>query len=449
MKLKPLVLSIALGSVSTASFAAGFQVFQQNASGLGNAYAGSAAVADNASTVFYNPAGMTELKGNNVSVGLNVTDASIKFSESAPTAYNAGLMNAGNGGNAGTTPLIPNGYFTSQIDDKLTFGMGIGAPFGSHSKYDGAWVGGAQALEFDIKSININPSLAYKLNDQISLGFGLNWQKFDAKYKRITGTSSSIAANLVNPLLSAYSSVNLNLTTGLTEMDLNDSSYGWNAGALFKLNDKTKVGLSYRSKIKHSMTGSLSTTGVTGTNATVAGIINAGGTGSGLASITLPDMAFLSIAHQLDSKWQLLGDVSWTGWSSIPKIDVFNTTGSSPGTPAQTLITDFKDSWRFALGTNYQYSSGLKLKAGIAYDKTPVKGPSTRLVSLPDNDRTWLTLGAQWKYDKDSAVDVGLARVFIKNADINNNQATAGRGLVNGSYNSNAWLFGLQYSKAF
>ncbi len=448
MKLKPLVLAIALSGVSTASFSAGFQVFQQNASGLGNAYAGSAAVADNASTVFYNPAGMTELKGNNVSVGLSVTDASIKFTNGS-SSVGTTLGAAGNGGNAGTTPLIPNGYFTSQIDDKLTFGMGIGAPFGSHSKYDGAWVGGAQALEFDIKSININPSLAYKLNDQVSLGFGVNWQKFDAKYKRITGTSSSIAANLVNPLLSAYSSVNLNLTTGLTEMDLNDSSYGWNAGALFKLDEKTKVGLSYRSKIKHSMTGSLSTTGVTGTNSTIAGMINAGGTGAGFANITLPDMAFLSVAHQLDSKWQLLGDISWTGWSSIPKIDVFNTTGASPGTPAQTLITDFKDSWRFALGTNYQYSSSLKLKAGVAYDRTPVKGASTRLVSLPDNNRTWLSVGAQWKYDKDTNVDVGLAKVFIKDADINNNQASNLRGLVNGSYNSSAWLFGLQYSKAF
>ncbi|QWD79882.1 outer membrane protein transport protein [Polynucleobacter sp. MWH-Spelu-300-X4] len=438
MKLKPLVLAIALSGVSTASFSAGFQVFQQNASGLGNAYAGSAAVADNASTVFYNPAGMTELKGNHVSVGLNVTDASIKFTNGSSSV--SGLASAGNGGNAGTTPLIPNGYFTSQIDEKLTFGMGIGAPFGSHSKYDGAWVGGAQALEFNIKTINLNPSIAYKLNEVVSLGFGLNFQKLDADYKRITGTITTY------PVAVGNSTFYANLTTGLTHMDLSDnSSYGWNAGALFKLDDRTKIGISYRSAIKHSLSGSLTTSGVSSTTPGIGGAVDATGTGPGSANVKLPDMAFLSVVHKYNDTVEILGDVSWTGWSSIPKIDVYNLASSSL---AQTLVTDFKDSWRFALGANYQYASNLKLKAGVAYDKTPVKSPDTRLVSLPDNDRTWLTVGTQWKYDKDSVVDIGLARVFIKNSDVNNDQRPA-RGLVNGSYKSSAWLFGLQYSRAF
>ena len=200
------------------------------------------------------------------------------------------------------------------------------------------------------------------------------------------------------------------------------------------------------------MEGTLSTSGNTGVGVSPytlypsGSILNTLGSGVGTAGLTLPDMAFFSVAHQLDSKWQLLGDVSWTGWSSIPKIDVYNVTNNRLG---QTLVTDFKDSWRFAAGANYQYSSELKLKTGIAYDKTPVKGANTRLVSLPDNDRTWLSVGAQWKYNTNSFVDVGLARVFIKNADINNDQSADKRGLVNGSYKSSAWLFGLQYSQSF
>ncbi|MBU3542348.1 transporter [Polynucleobacter sp. MWH-Loch1C5] len=425
-KLNRIAVASALTFISASVSAAGFQIFQQNASGLGNAYAGSAAVADNASTVFFNPAGMTELKGTNVSAGLNVVSSSIKFSNGSSSSTQL----SGNGGDAGTIGVIPNAYFTHQIDQKLTLGFGIGAPFGSHSKYDNPWIGGAQALEFQIKTINFNPSLAYKLDDRLSVGFGINYQQIDAKYKRITG--SVVNGNAVN------------YTTGMTEMDLSDSgSFGWNAGMLFKPDQKTKIGISYRSKIKHGLDGSLNTVGVTGNSGS---LVNAGGTGLGTAGVTLPDMAFLSISHKYTPKIEMLGDISWTGWSSIPKIDVYNVTNSRLG---QTLTTDFKDSWRFALGLNYQYTSNIKLKAGVAYDKTPVKGADTRLVSLPDNDRTWLSVGSQYQLNKTSAVDFGLAKVFIKNANVNNNQASDNRGLVNGSYKSSAWLMGIQYSQSF
>ena len=145
----------------------------------------------------------------------------------------------------------------------------------------------------------------------------------------------------------------------------------------------------------------------------------------------------------------MLGDVSWTGWSSIPKIDVIRTSGLQNGVTAQTLDTEFRDTWRVALGSNYQLNDAWKLKFGIAYDQTPVKGPSTRLVSLPDNDRTWFTLGAQWKPNKTSTFDLGMAYLYVKDPEINNNQALAGRGLVAGSYQDRALLFGAQYSMAF
>ena len=169
------------------------------------------------------------------------------------------------------------------------------------------------------------------------------------------------------------------------------------------------------------------------------------------ASIKLPDTAILSVAQQLSDRWEMLGDVSWTGWSSIPKVDIMNaTTGSS--VPLQTLDTDFRDTWRVALGATYKYNDAWKLKYGIAYDQTPVKNPETRLVSMPDNDRIWLSLGAQWAPSKSSSLDFGVTYIHVKDSDIDNNQGTSAaplRGRVIGEYTGNIWVLGAQYSMSF
>ena len=116
---------------------------------------------------------------------------------------------------------------------------------------------------------------------------------------------------------------------------------------------------------------------------------------------------------------------------------------------AQTLDTDFRDSWRFALGAAYRYDDAIKLKFGMAYDQTPVKDASTRLVSLPDNDRTWLSAGAQWTVGKGGVLDLGATYLIVNNSQIDNNQLAEGRGRVIGEFSANAWIFGLQYSRAF
>jgi long-chain fatty acid transport protein len=169
------------------------------------------------------------------------------------------------------------------------------------------------------------------------------------------------------------------------------------------------------------------------------------------ASLKLPDTAIVSVTHQLNDKWQLLGDISWTGWSSIPKLDLIRTSGASNGQVAQSLNTDFRDTWRVAIGGNYRFSQDMKLKFGLAFDQTPVKGEATRLVSLPDNDRTEISTGAQWALAGGSTLDLGIAYLMIADASINNNQSAAPdfRGLVKGNYTGNAWILGVQYSMPF
>jgi len=168
MKLLPaLIISLLAGNAS----AAGFQLLEQNASGLGNAYAGSAAVAENASTIFYNPAGMTQLKDRELSTGLVAVGTSFKFND---TGSSVGfLTGTGTGGNGGGWGFIPNAYMSWALNKDLYVGLGVGAPFGLKTEYDNPWVGAAQSTLFDIKTYNINPSVAYRVNDQVSIGAGL------------------------------------------------------------------------------------------------------------------------------------------------------------------------------------------------------------------------------------------------------------------------------------
>ena len=406
MKLIPaLVLTVFSGAAS----ASGFQLFEQNASGIGNAYAGSAAVAENASTIYFNPAGMTQLQRLEVSGGVSVVKPSFSFNNKGSSV--GGLTGTGDGGDAGGWGFVPNGYASWGVTKDLYVGIGISAPFGLKTEYDDRWVGAAQSRMFEIKTINVNPSIAYRLNEKVSLGFGLNWQKIDATYERLAGINVPSVAKLT----------------------LSDDAWGWNAGALFTLSPSTKVGVSYRSTIKYKTEGH--------TN------LNGAWLNDSKASLTLPDTAILSVTQKLSDRWEMLGDISWTGWSSIPKVDILRANGSL----AQVLDTDFKDAWRVALGANYQLNSAWKLKYGIAYDQTPVRGATTRLVSLPDNDRVWLSFGAQWVPDKAQKIDLGVAYIYVRDSKIRNDQTSVApsRGYVAGEYSGNIWVLGAQYSYAF
>ncbi|MBT0963527.1 OmpP1/FadL family transporter [Denitromonas iodatirespirans] len=430
-RLVPLAL-LALGSGHAA--AAGFQLLEQNASGLGNAYAGSAAVADNASTIFFNPAGMTQLQAREVSAGLNLVKPSFKFKDEGSRFLTTPLSIPASGsdaGDAGDIAAIPNAYMSWALTDRLWAGVGISAPFGLVTEYDEDWVGRAQAILFDIKTININPSLAFKVNDMVSIGVGLNWQRLEAEYERF----ATVLPNGVAPI------PGLSATKAILEAD--SDAWGWNIGALFTLSPATKVGVSYRSKIKHELDGTLKVEGpAAGLAATVT-------TSDASADVELPDTFILSVSQQLSDQWEMLGDVSWTGWSSIQEVNIVRTSGGASGTTAQTLETKFRDTWRIALGANYKLNDAWKLKFGVAYDQTPVRNQRERLVSLPDANRTWFSFGTQWKATKASTLDLGVSYLFVPETKINNDQQAAGRGLVRGTYDSSVWILGAQYSMAF
>lgn len=430
-RLIPALMALAFSGVASA---AGFQLLEQNASGLGNAYAGSAAVAENASTIFFNPAGMTQLQAREVSLGGTIVKTSFDFTNNGSST---GTL-SGNG-NGGTLGFIPNAYMSMALSKDWYVGLGLGAPFGMKTEYDDPWQGAAHGISFEIKTYNLNPSVAWRATDWMSLGFGLNWQRVEAEYIRRVATGVAGV-----PAFNAF-------PASTVKLNLEDDSWGWNAGALFKLAPQTKLGVSYRSAVKYETKGKMETSGP-------SAALNAGGSNDASASIKMPDILVVSVTQGVGDRLELLGDVSWTGWSNIPKVDIMRTSGSRSGQVAQVLDTNFKDTWRFAVGANYKLDEAFKLKFGIAYDQTPVKDAEHRLTSLPDNNRTWFSAGAQWKASKTMTLDVGGAYLYVKDAEINNNQSTTGltaaaqssnRGTVKGTYEDSAWILGAQLSMSF
>lgn len=424
MRILPAML---LAAFSGTSAAAGFQLLEQNASGIGNAYAGSAVVAENASTVFFNPAGMTQLQGREISLGFAAVQPNFEFTNTASSNPPAATGTNDNGG--GDFVVIPNAYVSMPLAKDLYLGVGLSAPFGLVTEYDDTWVGRFQATMFDVKTINLNPSLAFRVNEQVSVGGGVNYQKLEATYERF-------AAVGVPPF--ATPALNAAAQNTKIQFKADDTTWGWNLGATFQAGPATRLGISYRSRMEYTVEGTLNST-----NQAISPNVSAS------ADIELPDTWILSAMHKLNDRLDLLADVSWTGWSSIQKVNIIRTSGAQTGSTAQTLDANFQDTWRVALGANYGLNEAWKLKLGIAYDQTPVRSDVERLVSLPDNDRLWLTIGTQWKVAPGSVVDLGLAYLQVKDTKIDNNQTAQGRGRVVGEYDSDVLILGAQYSTAF
>lgn len=410
-------VAAAVASFTVGAQATGFQL-EQNASGLGNAYSGQAAAAENASTIFYNPAGMTRLPGKQLGVVFTFIGPTIKFSDTGGSTAPGGLSSpGGNGGDAGGWTLAPKGYFSYQLNSRVWLGLGLSVPFGLKTEYAEGWLGRFQSRRAELKTIDLNPSVAFKVSDAVSLGAGVSYQKADVKVDRSTFLGIEIP----------------------TKITLEDESWGYNLGALFTLSPATRIGVTYRSRIEHDLTGSVVVAGVAAPSVR--------------ATAELPDTISWGIAHQVNPKWELLGDITYTRWSSIKGVPIVATSTSALGVAGTTLDTfnfQFKDSYRIGVGANWQWRDDFVLKFGVAYDRSPVED-RFRTVVFPDDDRIWLALGGKYRMSKQSVLDFGYAHLFMKDTSISQLRGLGigGQGNVVGDYDNAVNIFSIQYSHAF
>ncbi|MHB1142032.1 MAG: OmpP1/FadL family transporter [Sulfuricaulis sp.] len=418
---------VCLVSHSSPVSAAAFALIEQGVKGLGNAYAGGAASAEDASTVFFNPAGMTRLSGRQAIAAGHLIRPSSKFSDGGSHISNTlggAPLTGGDGGDAGELAVVPNLYYVQEFANGYRFGLGINAPFGLATDYDDDWKGRYQAIRSEIITININPALAFKAGDRLSLGGGINLQYIDAELTSAVDYTvacfSALGAGTCSANGLGVGTLQSSATSGMSSNTADDLSWGYNLGLLYEFSPDTRVGLAYRSKISHKLEGTgdfTIPTAASTAGGAVGPTLSAVFADSNIfARITLPEMISASFYHQLDSKWAVMGDVTHTRWSRLPELRIdFENSLKSDGVEA----LNWENTWRYSVGATYFQDDRWTWRGGIAFDETPIPNPESRTARLPDNDRKWLAVGGSYHGSKGMTVDFGYAHLFISDPQIN------------------------------
>jgi long-chain fatty acid transport protein len=435
-------VAISLALAPCVASASGFALLEQSASRLGTAFAGTAAAADDATTVFFNPAGMTALRQPEGVVSASGIEIGSEFRNDSSIAAFAQPL-GGNGGDAGDWNLVPAAYFVLPVGDTLAFGIGVNAPFGLKLVYDDGWIGRFQALRSEITTLNFNPSVAWRIGERISIGAGIDYQRLDAELTNDVNYSAVIAqgvqqlvlAGQISPATGAAVIAANVAQSGHARVRGDDDAWGFNIGAGFDLSDDTRLGLSYRSSIDYTVEGTIDFGAPAGRDPISSGIIAAAsGPGAPLSSgpvqvgLELPDIATLSLQHRFGEKFALLADAAWTGWSSVQELRIVRDSGTTVSvTPEQ-----WRDTWRYAVGGTYAMNERITLRAGVAFDETPVPD-ETRTPRLPDTERTWVAIGARWQSSPALLMDFGYAHLFSDTVPLDQDAGNAAASaLING-----------------
>jgi long-chain fatty acid transport protein len=447
-----------------AAEAGSFVLNEQSVSGLGVAFAGGAAQAEDASTVFFNPAGISLLDQGELQLGLNGIIPSAQFANQGSrynlpgTPFN-GLPVPGNNGGDGAVPhVIPNLYLTQPIFRNpkygdLTVGIGMTAPFGLETNYDRDWVGRYASLRTKLTTVDIQPTVAYRLFDRLSFGAGLDVQRASARltqaidfglaaqsplaqfYRALPailaarGVPAAAIPGVIAATRQAYTNAGFvpGGLDGVSEVTGDDWSVGFTLGALLEYrkggDDSSflqdgRIGFSYRSAMDHTLEGNADFRRVpliTAAGAPVqfptptafqAIFFNQGAS----AALDLPDIFHFSIYQRFQRQFAIMGDIAWTRWSRLQDVPIVF---DNAGTPASVLHINYEDALRYAVGLEWYACKNLTLRTGFAYDETPIRSPEFRTPRIPDDNRYFVSAGLRWSPKSWMDIDVGYAHLFV------------------------------------
>ncbi|ANI77897.1 OmpP1/FadL family transporter [Sphingobium sp. EP60837] len=387
-----LVSAAVLSAVPLPALAGGFYLQEQSPKETGRALSGGAAAADDPSTVYFNPAAMTQLPGIQTSSGGVLLFASARQQDRGTTRTVPGLPGSVPvGGTSGGNPFdslipVPSFYATGQLSDRLWLGLGVTAPFGLKLDYANDFSGRYDSLHTELKTYNVQPSAAYKLMDNLSIGGGVDVQYAKAKLTNALPNLSPLAAD------------------GHFQVKGDDLSFGWNAG-FFYTSGRTNWGIHYRSAIKHRIEGSATLSGLLGPLAVV------NGTSDASTPLNLPDIVTASMMHRLSAHARAMLTARWYNWSVFRDIAIT----SGAGTSVKEL--HYRDSYSVSAGGEYDVSPALTLRGGAMFDRTPTN-PQFLTTRVPDGDRAWLSGGATWNMSPALALNLSYAHNFIKRVTI-------------------------------
>jgi len=440
MRLAKWVVTISTGLMASSSMASGFALIEQSASGQGLSYAGAAASAEDASVMWFNPAGLTRIDGAQIVVAGHVILPNSEFNNEGSTLTfpdGSSMNNFGGGGDASTAGFVPNVYWKDRIGD-FVVGLGIGVPYGQHLNSEGSWVGRYSATETDLKTVNINPAIATNINEKLSVGFGLNAQYVDV-----------LLAQKVNQLALDQS------PDGEAEITGKNWAFGYNLGLMLKATDTLDLGFSYRSKVSHDVEGQVKYSGINSTFdlSQLNPALPAGTTMAHILSdadastvVDLPATASLAANYQMSPSTNVLVSTTWTGWSAYDEL-VVEFDNLSPDSESNQ---NFEDSMRYAVGLTHQYSDKVKFRTGVAIDKSPVPDAESRSPRTPDSDRAWVSAGVGYKISNSTQVDVAYTKIYADNPDINyTSTSSLGDSTLKGSYDAEIEIFSAQLVWSF
>ena len=441
--------------VAGAAHSAGFAIIEHSAQGMGNAFAGGGAVAEDASTMWFNPASMTRLPSQFQSSG-HVIFASFEFTGSATAGTGAAIQGRTNI-DGGAIGVVPNMYFLRELTDNVTFGLGINAPFGLATEYDRNWVGRYQAVDSEILTIHVNPSLAWKMTDRLSLGAGLNVQYFKAELSSAvdfrslclsTAQRQQQAGNLAaaGQLAGACNGAANTALDGFAENKAHSFGFGLNLGLMYELSENTRFSAAFRSSIEHDLDGDV--TYQLPNNAVIRNTFGSLFPNDGVtADVELPASIELSAYHRFAQKFGIMASALWTQWSDIPSLIIVSDTPIAGRSQNAVEELRWRDAWRLGLGLNYYHNDRLTLRTGVAYDESPAPNATFTTARLPDADRLWISVGASYVFSDHLKADFGYSHLFVDDARISR---TGGQSdVLTGSYESDANILSLQLNYVF
>jgi long-chain fatty acid transport protein len=429
------IVALLIAIVATPSRSSGFLNAIQSVGSAAVSTAGQTALAEDAATLYYNAAGMALLDHSEVLVASGFVAPSSSFS-------NLGTVDASGQPAAGTTHIsdrpfiIPSAFVMLPISDRVRFGIGLFTPFGEAQRYNGDWVGRYFSISSSLTTIEVDPAVAVRVSDSLSLGAGVDIQR--AYLKR---SNAIDFGSLCFGILGADSCLGLGLlperADGRLTLDASDWGVGYNLSALYRIGDTTHLGVSFRSSVRHEFVGDARfVVPPAAVPLTEGGVLFQDTTGRG--AVTFPAMISFGVSHRLDDHITLLADFDRTFWSSLKALTI---DFGNPFQPAEALVFNWHDSNRFAFGAIYSLDEDNDLRGGISYDESPV--PSAwRTTDIPDSSAIMISTGLMHRFNQQTSVGISYAFTHFAKASIN--LSGLGAGTVAGSYQRSSQSLGVQ-----
>lgn len=404
--------------------AAGFQIQEQNVTNLGTAYSGTAALSADASTNFYNAAGLTHIPHTQIVVSAVGINGKFDLHPTRATTTAGPDITPLHSENAGGLNFVPGLHMAHRFSEDIVVGMSVTSAFGLKTEYDDTSVARYIATRSELITVLFSPSIAYQMNPHWSFAVGPDIQYAKANLDASLGTNSTVFPD------------------GFSKNEGDDWGYSFHAGLLYEWTEKTRVGLSYRSHFNYDVEGNSQQ--MRPVNLLGTGVVNNVPVET---RIVLPETAILSAFHEFENNWAIMADVHWTAWSRFRTLRLRYPNGV--GTETDTW-EHWKDTIRYAVGAQYRWCDKWIFRAGVALDETPVP-EERRTARIPDSDRTWLGIGIGYTFTPNFHIDVGYAHLFFKDANLldrgpfaKQTATPASNARLEGKYESYANIFGIQ-----